>query len=308
MRRSLMRNNCDGTFTDVTDQSGLGTTVSASQTAAWADIDNDGFLDLFIGNEKAHKFLVVSCEAIPGYMQAMEMPFSVRDLASLAGLKLGTTIEFRITEDGKLFYADHIQKSTAKNHEPEPMEAAGLTVLHRAMNPYAATKIVPEGSPVPDFALTDQAGQEIHLAQFQGKVVAMTFGYSRCPNPNYCFRLSSNLARVEKRMRTRHSGDLILLTIMIDPDHDQGKVLSQYADTWKADPTVWHFLTGPLEQIRQITGMFGMNFWSSEGLLTHSLHTVIIGRNGKLAANIEGNQFTPDQLGDLVETVMNRPS
>src|SRR5450631_1001775 len=122
--------------------------------------------------DKAHKSLVVSCEAIPGYMQAMEMPFSVRDQASLAALKLGSTIEFRITEDGKLFYADHIQKSTAKNHEPEPMEAAGLTVLHRAMNPSAATKIIPEGSPVPDFALTDQAGQEIHLAQFQGKVVA----------------------------------------------------------------------------------------------------------------------------------------
>jgi protein SCO1/2 len=54
--------------------------------------------------------------------------------------------------------------------------------------------------------------------------------------------------------------------------------------------------------------MFGMNFWSSDGLLTHPLHTVIIDRKGRLAANIEGNQFTPDQLGDLVETVMNRPT
>jgi tetratricopeptide (TPR) repeat protein len=53
MRRSLLKNNCDGTFTDVTDQSGLGATVSESQTAVWADIDNDGFVDLFIANEKA---------------------------------------------------------------------------------------------------------------------------------------------------------------------------------------------------------------------------------------------------------------
>jgi len=52
MRRSLLKNNCDGTFTDVTLQSGLGDTVSESQTAAWADIDNDGYVDLFIGNEK----------------------------------------------------------------------------------------------------------------------------------------------------------------------------------------------------------------------------------------------------------------
>jgi hypothetical protein len=51
MRRSLLRNNCDGTFTDVTRESGLGVTIAQSQTAAWADIDNDGYLDLFIGNE-----------------------------------------------------------------------------------------------------------------------------------------------------------------------------------------------------------------------------------------------------------------
>ncbi len=53
MRKSLLRNNCNGTFTDVTDSSGLGQTVTATQTAAWADIDNDGYLDLFIGNENS---------------------------------------------------------------------------------------------------------------------------------------------------------------------------------------------------------------------------------------------------------------
>ena len=52
MRKSLLRNNCDGTFTDVTRQSGIGVAATATQTAAWADIDNDGWLDLFIGNEQ----------------------------------------------------------------------------------------------------------------------------------------------------------------------------------------------------------------------------------------------------------------
>lgn len=51
MRKSLLRNNCNGTFTDVTEESGLGATLTATQTAAWADIDNDGYLDLFVGNE-----------------------------------------------------------------------------------------------------------------------------------------------------------------------------------------------------------------------------------------------------------------
>ena len=52
-RKSLLRNNCDGTFTDVTAASGLGITVTATQAAAWADVDNDGYLDIFIANEGA---------------------------------------------------------------------------------------------------------------------------------------------------------------------------------------------------------------------------------------------------------------
>ena len=79
-----------------------------------------------------------------------------------------------------------------------------------------------------------------------------------------------------------------------------------HAAAFHADPAVWHFLTGPLPEIKQVTGMFGMNFWRDEGLLTHSLHTVIIGREGNLVANLEGNQFTAQQLGDLVKTEMNR--
>jgi tetratricopeptide (TPR) repeat protein len=50
-RKSLLRNNCDGTFTDVTAASGLAEPATNTQTAVWADIDNDGYLDLFVGNE-----------------------------------------------------------------------------------------------------------------------------------------------------------------------------------------------------------------------------------------------------------------
>ena len=52
-RRSLLRNNCDGTFADVTTAAGLAVPATASQAAAWADIDNDGLVDLFVGNESA---------------------------------------------------------------------------------------------------------------------------------------------------------------------------------------------------------------------------------------------------------------
>jgi protein SCO1/2 len=46
--------------------------------------------------------------------------------------------------------------------------------------------------------------------------------------------------------------------------------------------------------------MFGLNFWSDEGTLTHSLHTIIVDRHGRLAADFEGNELTGEQLGDFV--------
>jgi protein SCO1/2 len=255
----------------------------------------------------AHRSLVVSCEAIPGYMDPMEMSFTVRDSRMLTTIKPGTTIHFTIIERDHVLYADDIRATTAANLESEPMEAGGLTALQTVLNPSSVAEVVTQGQRVPDFELTDQAGKEIHLSGFLGKVVVLTFGYSRCPNPDFCLRLSNNLAKVERRFSSRAGRDLILLTIAIDPEHDQGATLTQYAAVWKADPAVWHFLTGPLPDVKQVAGMFGMDFWRREGLLTHSLHTAVIDRTGKLAANLEGNQFTAQQLGDLVQAVMNRP-
>ncbi len=50
-RKSLLRNNCDGTFTDVTAAAGLAVPATSTQTAVWVDINNDGLIDLFVGNE-----------------------------------------------------------------------------------------------------------------------------------------------------------------------------------------------------------------------------------------------------------------
>ncbi|WP_166822974.1 CRTAC1 family protein [Thalassoroseus pseudoceratinae] len=48
---SLLENNGHGVFTDVTIPAGLADENYPSKTAAWADYDNDGDLDLFVGNE-----------------------------------------------------------------------------------------------------------------------------------------------------------------------------------------------------------------------------------------------------------------
>jgi protein SCO1/2 len=98
----------------------------------------------------------------------------------------------------------------------------------------------------------------------------------------------------------------VLLSVSIDPVHDTPEVLAKYAATWKADGRLWHFLTGPEPDVKTVCRRFGVNFWPDEGTLTHSLHTIIIDRQGRLAANFEGNEFTAEQLGDFVSAVLNQ--
>src|ERR1700691_498015 len=119
---------------------------------------------------KAHRSLVVSCDAIPGYMDPMEMSFAVRDSRMLAAIKPGTTIRFTIVEGDHVLYADNLQAITAANLESEPMEAGGLTMLQGALNPSSAAQVVAQGQSVPDFELTDQEGKRIHLSSFLGRL------------------------------------------------------------------------------------------------------------------------------------------
>lgn len=58
---SLLRNNGNGTFTDVTKEAGLYT-FRPTQTATWADFNNDGWLDVFIGNESSSSKRPYPCE------------------------------------------------------------------------------------------------------------------------------------------------------------------------------------------------------------------------------------------------------
>jgi hypothetical protein len=53
--RTLLKNNGDGTFTDVTLQAGL-TDVGGTQASAWADFNLDGWLDLVVANESMQDY------------------------------------------------------------------------------------------------------------------------------------------------------------------------------------------------------------------------------------------------------------
>jgi len=136
-------------------------------------------------------------------------------------------------------------------------------------------------------------------------VLALNFIYTRCTLPNFCFRRTNNFGNIQKRFKDRLGRDLILLTVTFDPEHDQPDVLAKYADTWKADARTWHFLTGPMADVRRVCDAFGVDFFRDEGSMNHSLHTAVIDRKGRLVANLEGNEASAGQLGDLIESVIN---
>lgn len=260
---------------------------------------------LILQIDTAHKVLVVSTDAIPGFMEAMTMPYSVRDAKELDGLRPGTLIDFTLVVEKDNSYAEAIQVHSYQGLEPDPLTARRLKLLNQAVNP-SWVKPLAIGDAVPDFVLTDQARHHVRLSKFAGKVVALNFVYTRCALPNFCYRSSNNFGILQRRFKDRMGRDLVLLTVTFDPVHDQPEVLAKYAATWKADPRTWHFLTGPTVDIRRVCDLFGEDFFQDEGLMNHSLHTALIGRDGKLFSNLEGNDFTAAQLGDLTESLLNQ--
>jgi protein SCO1/2 len=256
-----------------------------------------------------HKTFVVSCQSIPGYMDAMVMPFEVREAKDLDGLTPGAEVDFTLVVEKESSYAEHLNIRRYESVEQDPLTARRLKLLNQLSHPGStSTRVLAIGQRVPNFTLTDQNRHAVTLSQFSGKVVAINFIYTSCALPNFCFRNSNNFGVLQKRFKERMGKELVLLTVTFDPQRDQPDVLARYARTWKADPATWHFLTGSVPDIQHVTNLFGVDYFPDEGLMDHSLHTAIIDRRRRLVANIEGNKFTADQLGDLVQTVLTRNS
>ncbi len=273
--------------------------------AAWANAQTYTAKGMVLKVDAPHKTVVVSCQAIPGYMEAMVMPLQVRDAKELDGLLPGTTIGFKLIVVKDASHLEDIQVLAYQGLEVDPLTARRLKLFNQVANPSAITvKPLVIGQSVPNFTLLDQNSRRVSLSKFTGKVVALDFVYTRCALPDFCFRTSNNFGQLQKRFKDRLGRDLILLTVTFDPAHDQPDVLLKYASIWKADASSWRFLTGPPPEVQRVCNLFGLDAFQDEGLMNHSLHTAVIDRRGKLVANIEGNQFTAEQLGDLVQTVL----
>jgi protein SCO1/2 len=254
--------------------------------------------------DRSHRTFTASIQAIPGFMQAMTMPFEVRQSKDLDGLAPGAVVEFVLVVDQKSSHAARIRLVRYQSVEPDPLAANRLKLLTEIAGA-APPRVLAVGETVPDFRLTNQERRPVALSDLRGKVVAINFIYTSCALPNFCLRIANNFGVLQKRFKARLGRDLVLLTVTFDPVHDTPEVLAKYASRWDAESAAWHFLTGPAADVQRVCRLFGVDFFPDEGLMNHSLHTAIISRHGKMIANVEGNQFTAGQLADLMETVLN---
>jgi protein SCO1/2 len=251
--------------------------------------------------------VVVSHEQVPGLMGAMTMAFPVRDAKDLDGLVPGNLVEFTLVVTNESSYATRIVVKPNETMELDPLNARRLALLNRITRAGPPADQVALGQAIPDFTLTNQNHRKVSVSQLKGKVVALNFLYTNCGLPQFCLRIANNFGVLQKRFAREMGRDLVLLSVTFDPAHDTPEVLANYASQWKANPATWHFLTGEVHEVQRVCQMFGMDFFPNEGLMDHSLRTAVLDRSGRLVANVEGNQFTAGQLGDLIQIVLDAP-
>jgi len=278
--------------------------VAARQGSPAATAQQYPVAGMVVTVDRSSNSFTASIQAIPGYMRAMTMPFEVRETKELDGLAPGAIVEFTLRVDQHSSRAERIRVVRYQSVEQDPFTANRLKLLTDLVAEARAVKPLAIGEPVPDFTLTDQKRRHVKLSSLRGKVVAVNFIYTRCALPNFCLRLANNFGVLQKRFARQLGRDLVLLTVTFDPVHDAPEVLARYAEQWRADPGSWRFLTGPAAEIQRVCRLFGVYAFPDEGLMDHSLHTVVIDRQGTLVANIEGNQFTAAQLGDLTGSLL----
>lgn len=242
----------------------------------------------------AEQTIVVSHKEIPGVMPAMAMPVRVRDAREMRGLRMGDSVQFQLVIDDGRSSARRLRVRKPENQIEQDRRVVPLD---------APKEQVTLGADFPDFTLTGHDGKLWRLSDARGSLVAVQFLYTRCPMPEVCPRLAATFARVQKRFP---QADLKLVSITLDPQHDTPAILARYATYWRAQ-SGWSFLTGSVEDVRRVAARFGIVYWPEEGVITHTSTLGFIDRQGRLAARVEGLNFTAQQLADLIGKLLEEP-
>ncbi|MGA8673020.1 MAG: SCO family protein [Terracidiphilus sp.] len=231
-------------------------------------------------------------EAIPGLMDAMTMPYKLKDASIVSELHPGDVItaDLLVSQDADAdVVLDHIV--VVAQGKPD-------------YKPVVAYHVPAPGDLVPDFALRNQDGQEIHIKQFRGKELLITFIYTRCPLPNFCPRVTHNFATIEKQLSTDPAlfAGTHLLSVSFDPEHDTPERLRAYGAQYigsdaKSAFVHWDFGVPQKPILAEMARYFDLGMTEGpDDSITHTLSTTLVGRDGKVMRFYPGNDWTPEQV------------
>jgi protein SCO1 len=175
---------------------------------------------------------------------------------------------------------------------------ATLTALVLAQ-PHAAPQqpfqVLPEIAPAPEFTLTSQDGAEVKLADFRGKVVAVTFIFTLCTDT--CPVLTPMMSFVQDRLGSDFGEKIAFVSITVDPERDTLEVLKEYGQAFGANFSGWFFLTGSASSIREVTRHYGVfAAKAANGNVDHTFLTSIVDRHGILRVQYLGVRFDPEEF------------
>jgi protein SCO1/2 len=235
--------------------------------------------------------VLVKHEDIPGFMMAMTMPYKA-DAKILADKQPGDLITATLVVGETEAHLSQISKTGHAPVEDAPGPAITVSSMLRA------------GDAVPDTNLVDENNTARPLTSLKGHRVAVTFMYTRCPQPDFCPLMDRNFTAVQNQIKkTPGLGDVRLVSISFDPANDTPAALKAHAKALQADPAVWHFVTTSTDDIKPFAAKFGVTAAPSDdgpSVIIHNLSTAIIAPDGTLVKIRPGNSWTPaDLIADL---------
>jgi len=245
--------------------------------------------------DRVAKTATVEHGDIPGYMDAMTMPFPVRQDEVWDVLTPGSEIHADLVVDNAnaRYWLENISVSAP----PNANQAA----------PPVNENFAQVGQKAPDFSLINQDGKRITLADFHGKALAITFIYRECPLPDYCIKMSKNFSDLGNQLSAdKDAKDKIrLLSISFDPERDTPEKLKEYGTGYlgsaqKPDFTIWQLAVGSDKEVRAIADFFGLQYevdQNNKAMINHSLVTAVVSPEGKVTKIFKGNDWT---TGDLL--------
>jgi protein SCO1/2 len=147
----------------------------------------------------------------------------------------------------------------------------------------------------PQFALTSQDGAPVTLADFRGKVVAVTFIFTMCTAT--CPVLTPMMSFVQDQLGADFGAKIAFVSITVDPERDTPDVLKEYAQAFGANFAGWSFLTGTPEAIRDVAHRYSVYASkTANGDVEHTFLTSIVDPHGILRVQYLGVRFDPEEF------------